>query len=162
MLSSRICSSPKTRPMVWNHPSGRHLVSPQAGYSWVGLKAGFSHRFPHHTLPRELQTQFYDIASFPAISCSLFASPLFWKFAHFCTLAKLLQNDCSNLRAAQKPRIKRPYDLRDLPSLPSSRKIQFVRPWPASSPFISYRDVPWSRITIVSPGPLLSHRTAPD
>lgn len=52
---------------------------------------------PHHTLPREPQTQSYDIASLLRFSCSLFASPLFWKFAHFCTLAKLLQKDCRNL-----------------------------------------------------------------
>lgn len=87
---------------------------------------------PHHTLPRELQTQFYDIASLLQFSCSLFASPLFCKFAHFCTLAKFVAERLPQSVAAQKPRIKRPYGLRDLPSLPSSRIIQFVRPWPAS------------------------------
>lgn len=172
MLSSRICSSPKTRPLAWKHPSGRHLVPPGARASrlLVGcLKAGFSHR--SHTTPfhASSKTQVYDIASFPAISSSLFAFTLVLEIRSFLHSGQVVAESLQQSAAAQKPRTKRPYDLRDLPSLPSFPENSIRPPVACFVVFISCWVVsPCSRITIVSPGPLLSpasHRTgahAPD
>lgn len=89
---------------------------------------------PHHTLPREPQTQSYDIASLPAILLLSLCFTLVLEIRSFLHSGQVVAERLPQPVAAQKPRIKRPYGLRDLPSLPSSREIQFVHPWPASEP----------------------------
>lgn len=119
---------PKRTPLGAALSEGKPVTR---GCSQGWLPTPLPHRF--HTTPFHASSKLNFTTS--QVSCNLPALSLLHPCFGNSLISALWPSCCRRLSqsvAAQKPRIKRPYGLRDLPSLPSSRKIQFVRPWPAS------------------------------